>query len=244
MNLLISIKQLVKKHYCLILTVFIPLVLVLFAFIIDITLWNNIASSPSRNSLEPYNLAQAQAQVQTRIHPQTKAKIQPQALTQTKTQTQTYAQNFLESSNSAVGTNFPRNKAQYKVQSSNNHDYYNNYNRYELIFFYSTRCKFCTTFGKTLRTYTDYHHIPVTAFKLSSESSIYFPNSVLVDQDTIATYFGKEANIAVPVLFILNPINMHVYQVSRGNLTYAELTARMNTLMQRILDFEARENKK
>jgi hypothetical protein len=80
--------------------------------------------------------------------------------------------------------------------------------------------------------------IPIRAFKLSNASSPYFPDSVLVDQNTIDQYFGREAKVAIPVLFLLNTINMHVYPVSRGNLTFAELTDRMNSLMQRIRQFE------
>ena len=116
--------------------------------------------------------------------------------------------------------------------------------RYEFIFFYSATCQHCIDFCKTLKSYSVNRRIPVTAFKLTRDSSPYFPNSILVDQKTINRYFGteeKEANIAVPVLFILNRANMHVYPVSRGNLTYFELTDRINNLTLKIQQFEQSE---
>jgi hypothetical protein len=122
------------------------------------------------------------------------------------------------------------------------HERLEKYKKHEFIFFYNATCKHCTIFCKTLKDYAANHRISVTAFKLTRESSYYFPNSVLVDQNTIDQYFGEGVKMAVPTLFILNPTNMYVYPVSRGNLTYAELTIRMNDLMQNIKRFEIREH--
>ena len=109
---------------------------------------------------------------------------------------------------------------------------------YELILFYSVSCDYCPQFCRTLKHYAWQTRMPVIAFKLTEENSPHFPKSVLVDQRTIEQFFGKGAQIAVPALFVLNPNNMNLYPVSRGNLTNEELRLHMNSLMQKIKTFE------
>jgi hypothetical protein len=109
---------------------------------------------------------------------------------------------------------------------------------YELILFYSVSCDYCPQFCHTLYHYARQNRLSVIAFKLTKENSPHFPNSVLVDQRTIEQFFGKGVQMAVPALFILNPVNMHIYPVSRGNLTSEELRLRMRDLMQKIRAFE------
>jgi len=109
---------------------------------------------------------------------------------------------------------------------------------YELVLFYSFSCAHCAKFCQTLRAYSKQNQISVTAFKLTSNSCPYFPNSILVDQRTIDQYFGRGAQIAVPALFILNPYNMYLYPVSKGNLSYSELRERMDVLLLKIQKFE------
>jgi hypothetical protein len=111
---------------------------------------------------------------------------------------------------------------------------------YDLILFYSVSCTYCPQFCRTLKNYAWQNRIPVIAFKLTNESSPYFPNSVLVDQKTIEQFFGKGTQISVPALFVLNPGNMNLYPVSRGNLSDEELSLRMNSLMQKIRTYEER----
>jgi len=131
---------------------------------------------------------------------------------------------------------------------------------YELVLFYSTSCNHCLQFCRTLKNYALQNRIPVIAFKLTNKASPYFPNSILVDQRTIEQYFGQEKEkgkgkenvqnvqntkinqIAVPTLFVFNPNNMHLYPVSRGNLTSNELRLRMTELMQKIKTFEGRSH--
>lgn len=109
---------------------------------------------------------------------------------------------------------------------------------YELVLFYSSSCSHCSEFCRTLKEYARQSRLPVTAFKLTLAGSPYFPNSVLVDQRTIDQYFGKGAQIAVPALFVLNPSNMYLYPVSRGNLSYYELRERIEALLLKIQKFE------
>ena len=110
--------------------------------------------------------------------------------------------------------------------------------KYDLILFYSTACRYCIPFCKTLKKYASDNGFNVQAFKLTNDFSPYFPKSVLVDQNLIDKYFGKGVQVAIPVLFILNPKNMYVYPVSRGNLSCVELSTRMNVLMKKIKQFE------
>jgi type-F conjugative transfer system pilin assembly thiol-disulfide isomerase TrbB len=121
-----------------------------------------------------------------------------------------------------------------KSQIKNNSELRN----YEFVLFYRTNCPHCISFEPILKLYSDNSHIPVRAFALSNKASTAFPNSIAVSQELVDQYFGKGANVAVPTLFILNKNNLHAYPVSRGSLTYLELTNRMNQLVPKILSVE------
>ena len=114
---------------------------------------------------------------------------------------------------------------------------------YEFVFFYSLGCAYCRNFTPVLKQYSDNTGINVRGFILGGNASNpdnYFPDSTVIKQEVSERFFGKESNIAVPALFILNNKSFHVYPVSRGSLTYSELTRRMDELMPKILNSEAK----
>jgi len=114
---------------------------------------------------------------------------------------------------------------------------------YEFIFFYSLGCAYCRNFTPVLKRYSDNTGINVRGFILGGNSSNpdnYFPDSTVIKQEVSERFFGKENSLAVPALFVLNNKNLHVYPVSRGALTYSELTRRMDELVPKILNNEAK----
>ena len=116
---------------------------------------------------------------------------------------------------------------------------------YEFVFFYSLSCAYCRNFIPVLKRYSDNTGINVRGFILGSPSNPdnYFPDffdSTVIKQKVSERFFGRENNIAVPALFILNNKNLRVYPVSRGALTYSELSQRMDDLVPKILNNEAK----
>ena len=109
---------------------------------------------------------------------------------------------------------------------------------YEFILFYSTTCPHCLKFAPTLRQYSDKSGIPIQAFAVNGNKSHYFPNSIPLTQETIEQFFGKNASLALPSLFLLNKKNLHAYPVSQGALTYTELQLRMSKLIPKTVQFE------
>ena len=111
-------------------------------------------------------------------------------------------------------------------------------NTYEFVLFYSTICPHCIKFAPVIRQYSDKSGIPIQAFAVNGNKSHYFPNSIPLTQETIEQFFGKNASLALPSLFLLNKKNLHVYPVSQGALTYTELQLRMSKLIPKIVQFE------
>src|SRR3972149_8766498 len=125
---------------------------------------------------------------------------------------------------------------------------------YEFIFFYSFSCTYCKNFAPVLKRYSDSSGINIRGFILggnfANQESNYFPNSTVVNQEVIKSFFGsfvlldkknKGKGIAVPALFIMNKKNLHTYPVSQGALTYSELVRRMDELIPKILNYEKNE---
>ncbi|CAL7962202.1 putative Type-F conjugative transfer system pilin assembly thiol-disulfide isomerase TrbB [Gammaproteobacteria bacterium] len=116
---------------------------------------------------------------------------------------------------------------------------------YEFVFFYSLGCTYCRNFTPVLKRYSDNTGINVRGFILGGSSSNpdnYFPNSTVIKQEVSEHFFGRENNITIPSLFILNKKNLRAYPVSRGALTYSELVQRMDELIPKILNNEKMEN--
>jgi len=115
---------------------------------------------------------------------------------------------------------------------------------YEFIFFYSFSCAYCERFAPVLKGYSGNTGISVRGFILGGNSinqeSNYFPNSTVVKQEVIESFFDKGKAVAVPALFIMNKKNLHVYPVSQGSLSYSELVRRMDGLRPKILSNEAK----
>jgi thiol-disulfide isomerase/thioredoxin len=117
---------------------------------------------------------------------------------------------------------------------------------YEFIFFYSLSCTYCKSFAPVLKKYSDNSGINVRGFIIGGNSSNldnHFPDffdSTVVKQEVLERFFGKGSGIAVPVLFILNKENLHAYPVSQGSLTYLELARKMDELITKILNNEAK----
>jgi len=111
---------------------------------------------------------------------------------------------------------------------------------YEFIFFYESGCGYCIEFAPILKKYAGAAGIKVIAFALGDENKAQplFANSTLVDQNTVAQFFGQGVKISTPTLFIWNKRNGHVYPVARGMHTYEELDFRMNELAPKILKKE------
>ena len=120
---------------------------------------------------------------------------------------------------------------------------------YEFIFFYSLSCTYCKSFAPVLKKYSDNSGINVRGFIIGGNSSNldnHFPDffdSTVVKQEVLERFFGfsdKGSGIALPTLFILNKKNLHAYPVSQGSLTYLELARRMDELIPKILNNEAK----
>ncbi|MEI8055414.1 MAG: conjugal transfer protein TraF [bacterium] len=155
----------------------------------------------------------------------------------------------IEQRNQKIGTRSFANISHRAISSM-----FNSYNRsgsqfirdYEFVFFYSLGCAYCRNFTPVLKQYSDNTGINVRGFILggnSSNTDSYFPDffdSTVIKQEVSERFFGKESNIAVPALFILNNKSLHVYPVSRGSLTYSELARIMDELMPKILNSEAK----
>ena len=109
----------------------------------------------------------------------------------------------------------------------------------QFVLFYRLTCPHCRRFDPVISKYSLDSGIKVRAFTFGGVSSS-FPNSQNVDPKLVASYFGQDKQIEVPTLFLLNQANGHVYPVSSGDLSYAELAMRMNELAPKILQHEGR----
>jgi thiol-disulfide isomerase/thioredoxin len=112
---------------------------------------------------------------------------------------------------------------------------------YEFILFYESECRHCIEFAPILKRYAADVGVKVLAFGFgdTNKGLSIFANSTVVDQNTVAQFFGQDAKISTPALFIWNKRNGHVYPVASGMHTYEELALRMNELAPKILRKEA-----
>lgn len=115
-------------------------------------------------------------------------------------------------------------------------------NDYAFILFYRTSCPHCRKFDPTLKQFSINTNIPVKAFTLDGGVLPSFPDSINITQDVVEQYFGKNANIAVPALFIMNIKSLHVYPVASGEMSYVDLVIRMNQLTPKMLQVERGEH--
>jgi len=113
---------------------------------------------------------------------------------------------------------------------------------YEFIFFYRSSCPYCRKFDPILKQYSVDTAIPVRAFTFDGIALPSFPDSIAVDKNTVGEYFGDNATVAVPALFLMNTINLHAYPVSSGGLSYMDLVMRMNALVPKILSVEGSQH--
>jgi thiol-disulfide isomerase/thioredoxin len=112
---------------------------------------------------------------------------------------------------------------------------------YEFIFFYESGCGYCIAFAPILKRYAAAAGIQILAFVFAgaNKATSLFSSSTVVDQSTVAQFFGQGTKISTPTLFIWNKRNGHVYPVASGMHTYEELDSRMNDLAPKILRKEA-----
>ena len=112
---------------------------------------------------------------------------------------------------------------------------------YKFIVFIRSDCPHCKRFNPVLKQYSLVSHIPVEAYSFSivgtQDTNTAFPDSKSINPALARQYFGDE-DIAVPTLFIMHTQNMHVFPVSRGELSFEELDARMNILIPNIMQVE------
>lgn len=126
--------------------------------------------------------------------------------------------------------------------NSINQEVYSLKNNYEFVLFYRMSCLHCRKFDPTLKRFSMNTNISVKAFTLDGAALPSFPDSTNITQDVVEQYFGKNANIAVPTLFIMNKKSLHVYPVSSGEMSYVDLVLRMNQLVPKILQVEGIKN--
>jgi thiol-disulfide isomerase/thioredoxin len=151
----------------------------------------------------------------------------------------------IASSNSQVKTS-SHNKKLYRIYSQKNPrvgglSISSLGREYEFILFYEPECGHCIAFAPILKRYAAAAGIQVLAFVFAgaNKATSLFASSTVVDQSTVAQFFGQGTKISTPTLFIWNKRNGHVYPVASGMHTYEELDSRMNDLAPKILRKEA-----
>jgi thiol-disulfide isomerase/thioredoxin len=105
------------------------------------------------------------------------------------------------------------------------------------VLFYRESCPHCRRFVPILKQYSHDSGIYIAPLTFDAASPL-LPGSILVKPNIVKEYFGSNARISVPVLFIANVAKGQVYPVASGELSYAELASRMNELAPKILQVE------
>jgi len=149
---------------------------------------------------------------------------------------------ILQDRSQAIITQIPKQELEQTKDNAINQEVYGLKNDYAFILFYRTSCSHCRKFDPTLKQFSINTNIPVKAFTLDGGVLPSFPDSINITQNVIEQYFGKDANIAVPTLFIMNKKSLHVYSVSSGEMSYVDLVIRMNQLTPKMVQVERGEH--
>lgn len=109
---------------------------------------------------------------------------------------------------------------------------------YEFVIFYRTSCPHCRQFAPVITQFVQDQGWILEAISTDGEISMAFPPSLTMTPGLKEVFFGKDSQVMIPALFLLNRTNGHVYSVSQGELTEVELQKRIQELLPEIESHE------
>lgn len=111
------------------------------------------------------------------------------------------------------------------------------FEKYILILFFSNQCPHCISFAPILKQYGQSQQVPIEPITLNGQTLPEFPNAQFATQEMIdLAYQGKP--VVYPALFLANTQNHTLYPISFGEMTYSELSERINLLRSRVAEYE------
>lgn len=110
-----------------------------------------------------------------------------------------------------------------------------------VLFFFSSRCPYCLQFAPVVKQYIENNKAEVLALSFDNRPLPTFPNFIPASKNWVSLAFGNKP-INYPALFIVNPKTHSVYPVSSGAYSYVELDQMMNSVIEQIQNYEARQS--
>ncbi|KTD66476.1 conjugative transfer protein [Legionella santicrucis] len=108
---------------------------------------------------------------------------------------------------------------------------------YILVLFFSNQCPHCVSFAPVVKQYAQINHLSIEPITLNGQTLPEFPKAQFATQEMIdLAYQGKP--VVYPALFLANIKKHTLYPVSFGEMTYSELSERINLLKNRVVDYE------
>lgn len=108
-----------------------------------------------------------------------------------------------------------------------------------LILFYGSQCPHCKQFAPILKQWATQTKAELLPLSLDNQPLPEFPKFLPATTEWINAAFGGNA-INYPALFVVNPKTKALYPVGFGSMTAIELSNRMDALVQKITEYEAK----
>lgn len=109
--------------------------------------------------------------------------------------------------------------------------------KYIFVLFFSNQCPHCVAFAPVVKRYAQINHISIEPITLNGQTLPEFPNAQFATQEMIdLAYQGKP--VVYPALFLANTQKHTLYPISFGEMTYSELSERINLLRARVAEYE------
>lgn len=108
---------------------------------------------------------------------------------------------------------------------------------HHLVFFFSSLCSHCQIEAPIVKAYAKIHQFQVEAYSLDGQGLASFSKPQIPSQDLMAAAFAGQS-IQTPAIFIMNTKTLGLYPVAMGELDFDELSARVDALWAKIIEFE------
>ncbi len=96
---------------------------------------------------------------------------------------------------------------------------------YQLVYFFSHDCGYCTSFSPILRRFSKTNKITLRAYSVSGQGSATFPKPLSVSEKLILHFYGAQP-ITYPRLFMIKKDGLYSsnIQITDGSVDYYTLT--------------------
>ena len=110
---------------------------------------------------------------------------------------------------------------------------------HRILFFFASTCPYCHKEAPILKRWVDLQGASVMAYSFDGGSLPDFPETYPLGANLVNAAFQNHA-IEYPALFILNVKTNVLYPISIGALDETELNERLQSLLPKVMQYEAR----